>query len=163
EHGECTAEARNPHFGRVALLAALVGPLAGRKLAFDIDLRTLAHELLRDLGQLFIEDHDPVPFGALLALAGLAIAPGIRRGHRHVHHGPAILHGPHFGVAAEIADQDDFVDAARHGGPPWLSRCRGTRHLPHGRQTRPTRLWAATDFGLCHNGLLSGRLGRLSL
>src|SRR5262249_58337575 len=63
EHGECTAEARNHDFGRVALLAALVGPLAGRKLAFDIDLRALAHELLRNLGQFLIQDHDPLPSG----------------------------------------------------------------------------------------------------
>ena len=116
EHGERAAEARDHDLGRVALLAALVGPFARRELSLDIDLGTLAHELLCDLRQLLVEDDDTVPFGALLALAGLAIAPRIRRGHRHVHHGSAILHGLHFGVAAEIADQDDFVDAARHGG-----------------------------------------------
>src|SRR5260370_21180578 len=116
EHGERAAEARDHDLGGVALLAVLVGPFARRKLALDIDLGTLAHVFLRDLGQLLVEDHDPVPFGALLALAGLAIPPRIRRGHRHVHHGSAILHGLHFGVAPQIADQDDFVDAARHGG-----------------------------------------------
>src|SRR5262249_43537630 len=116
EHGELAAEARDHDLGRVALLAALVGPFACRELALEIDLGAFADVLLRDLCELFVEDDDAVPFGAFLALAGLAIAPGIRRCHRHVHHGSAILHGPHFGVAAEIADQDDFVDAARHGG-----------------------------------------------
>src|SRR5476651_2129966 len=57
-----------------------------------------------------------MPFGAFLALAAGAIAPGLGRGHRHVHQRSAILHGLHFGVAAEIADENDFVDAARHGG-----------------------------------------------
>src|SRR5579883_1276046 len=116
EHGERAAEARDHDLGRIALLAALVGPFAGRQLALDIDLRALAHVLLRDLSQLLVEDHDAVPFGALLALAALAIAPGVRRGDRHVHHGSAVLHGRHFGVAAEIADQDDLVHAARHRG-----------------------------------------------
>src|SRR5258708_36831375 len=116
EHGERAAEARDDHLRRVALLAALVGPFARRELALDIDLGALLHVLLRDFRKLLVEDHHAVPFGALLALAALAIAPRFRRGPRHVHHVPAILHGPHFGVAAEITDQDDLVHAARHGG-----------------------------------------------
>src|SRR5690348_9597090 len=57
EHGERTAEARDHDLGRIALLAALVGPFAGRQLALDIDLRTLADVLLRDLRELLVEDH----------------------------------------------------------------------------------------------------------
>ena len=149
EHGERAAEARDHDLGRVALLAALVGPFARRELALDIDLGALAHVLLCDLRQLLVEDDDTVPFGALLALAALAIAPRIRRGHRHVHHGSAILHGPHFGVAAEIADQDDFVDAARHGGLLRFPGAagRGT-YLTAAKLDLPA-LWATTDFGLC--------------
>src|SRR5262245_38273928 len=69
EHGERAAEARDHDLGRVALLAALVGPLSRRELSLDIDLGTLAHELLCDFRQLLVEDDDSVPFGALLALA----------------------------------------------------------------------------------------------
>src|SRR6185369_4641275 len=116
EHGQRAAEAGDNDFRRVALLTALVGPFARRELALDIDLGALLDVFLGDFRELLVEDHHTVPFGALLALAALAIAPRIRRGHRHVHHVPAILHGPHFGVAAEIADQDDLVHAARHGG-----------------------------------------------
>ena len=67
------------------------------------------------LPRLLVEDHDVVPLGALLALAALLVAPGLGRGDAHVHHLVARIEPPHFRVGAEVADQDHFVDAARHG------------------------------------------------
>ncbi len=41
EHGQLAAEALQHHFGRVAVIARLVGPFARLDLAFEIDLRAL--------------------------------------------------------------------------------------------------------------------------
>src|SRR3546814_9188687 len=66
----------------VLLDPALVGPLAGLQGAFHIDLGALAQVLLGDLAKLLVEDHDPVPLGALAPLAGVAVAPALRGGQR---------------------------------------------------------------------------------
>src|SRR5260221_14225037 len=42
EHRQFALEAGQHDFGRIALLALLIGPFAGLQLALDIDLRTLA-------------------------------------------------------------------------------------------------------------------------
>src|SRR3546814_1396972 len=76
-------EALQHDLGRILVLALLVGPFAGLELAFQIDLRSFAQILLGDAAQIFIEDHDPVPFGALLPLAGLVL-PRLEIGRAHV-------------------------------------------------------------------------------
>jgi len=78
EHGQLAAEALQHDLRAVAVLAVLVGPLPGLKLALDIDLGALAQVLLGDLRQALVEDHHAVPLGALAPLAGIAVAPGLR-------------------------------------------------------------------------------------
>jgi hypothetical protein len=50
--------------------AALVLPFARLQLAFEVDLRPLLAILLGDLAEVFVESHDIMPFGALLANGG---------------------------------------------------------------------------------------------
>ena len=58
--------------------------------------------LLGDLAQALVDDDDAVPFGALLALAGCLVAPGIRRGEPQIDDRPAVLSAPNFRVGTEI-------------------------------------------------------------
>src|SRR5262249_9139298 len=64
--------------GRMAVLPRPRLPLAGLELALDIDLGALAQVFLGDLDQPLVKDRDAVPLGALLALAGGAVAPVLR-------------------------------------------------------------------------------------
>ena len=66
------AEIRGDDFKAGALLIFLVGPLARLNAAFQIDLRALFQILLGDFG-LLAPDHNLVPLGALLALAGVVL------------------------------------------------------------------------------------------
>ena len=66
--------------GRVAVVARLVLPLAGAQLAFDVDLAALAQIALGHADQPFGLEHDGVPLGALLALAGAACPSSSRTG-----------------------------------------------------------------------------------
>ena len=63
------AKALQHDFRGLALIAFLVGEFARLQLALDIDLRALLQILLRDLAEILVEDHDIMPFGAILALA----------------------------------------------------------------------------------------------
>src|SRR5690606_33974135 len=76
EHLHFTAD----DVGAVALHAFLVGVLVRPDRAFDINLTTLLQILARDFGKTS-EQLDPMPFGALLLLAGLLVFPGFGRGH----------------------------------------------------------------------------------
>src|SRR5438874_11501498 len=112
EKDELAAEALEDDFGRIAVGAGLVLPLARLDLALEIDLGALAQIGFGDAAEIFVEDDDAVPLGPLLALAVLVL-PGLRRGDAQVHHLAAIVQRPALGVVPEIADQDDLVDA-RH-------------------------------------------------
>jgi len=56
-----------------------------------------------------------VPLGALAALAGVAVAPGLGGGNAQVGDRTAVLRAADLRVRTQIADQNDFVDAAGHG------------------------------------------------
>src|SRR4029079_5855181 len=64
--------------GRVALDAVLVGVLVRAQRAFDVHLPALLEIFAGDLAEL-AEQHDAVPLGALLVLAGLLVLPALRR------------------------------------------------------------------------------------
>lgn len=130
-----TAAAQHLHFigddvGGVLLHAVLAGVLVVAQAAFDVDRAALAQVLAGDLAEL-AEEHHAVPFGALLLVAILVLADAgggqADAGDRH-----AALGVLHVRVVAEIADQDDFVDAARHrylrplsrGRPPVIAQPR---------------------------------------
>src|SRR5690606_912337 len=113
------AAAPLPHdFGRVAVLTRRVLTLAGLARAYDVYLHAVLQVLLRDLGEIVVEDHDVVPLGLFLALAGVLVAPGLRRGNAHVDDRVAAAQPADFRVCPEIAHQNDLVDAASHDPSP---------------------------------------------
>ena len=99
--------------GGVAILSVLSLPLPGLDPAFDIDLRTLAQVLLRDLGQA-AEQHHPVPFRPLAPLVGLAVGPALVGRDAQIGDGAAARAVAGFGIGPEIADENDLVDASCH-------------------------------------------------
>lgn len=96
-------------FGGVLFDAVLVGPLARAQASFDIHLRALAQVLAGDFGQAAVED-DAVPLGGFAHFAALLVFPAIGGGHCDVRDLVAAREGTHFGVAPQIADDDDFID-----------------------------------------------------
>ncbi len=93
EHGERAAEARNDDLGRVALPAALVGPLAGGELAFeDKPWRPSSGTSGRPRPSLSLKMTTRCHSVRLLALPALAIAPGLRRRYRQAYQRSAVLH-----------------------------------------------------------------------
>jgi hypothetical protein len=112
------AAAEQLHFGGddvggVLLHAVLVGVLARLQAAFDVDRAALLQVFAGDLGHA-VKEGDAVPFGFFLALAAVLVLPLPAGGHRDVADGRAAGQIAHFGVLAEVADDDDFVDRG-HG------------------------------------------------
>src|SRR4051794_4358704 len=145
EHGQVRVESLQHHFGRVFFDAALIGPFARLQLALEVNLGALLQVLLGDLAQSFIEDHDPVPLGLFLALAGRLVAPAFRGGHAQIGDRPAVLGPPDFRVLAEISDQNHLVHTSRHHRSPrsnyWTDRITGQTK---GRRSRtPLRVPSA--------------------
>src|SRR5690606_16851335 len=96
--------------GGVAILAAfLVLPLACLDAAFDINGTTLAQVFAGDLCKTVVE-HDAVPFGFLAALARVAVFPLRGGGQRDITDRGALWRIPDFGIAAKVADENDFID-----------------------------------------------------
>ena len=114
EHLQLAAEFLQHHFRRVAVIAGLVLPFAGLQLTLDIDLHALLQVLLGDLGEIVVEDHDVMPLGLFLALAGILVAPAFGCGDPDVDHRVTGVQPPDFRVGAQIPDQNDLVYATRH-------------------------------------------------
>src|SRR6185295_5821139 len=73
EPGQGRVKTLQHAFGRVFLDAALVGPFAGLQRALDVNLGALLQILLDNLAKRLGEDHDAVPLGLFLALAGALV------------------------------------------------------------------------------------------
>src|SRR4029077_21280880 len=69
--------------GRVALVALLVLPLARPQASLDVHLRSLTQKLSGNLSPSAIK-RSPVPFGPLLLLTGLLVAPALARRYTQV-------------------------------------------------------------------------------
>src|SRR2546421_2029977 len=100
--------------GRVALVPLLVLPLARAQASLDVDLPALAQVLAGDFRQAPEERH-AVPFGPLLLLTALLVAPALTRGDAQIGHGRAGGHGAGLGIGSQVANENHFVDATRHG------------------------------------------------
>src|SRR6185312_9581107 len=109
------------HVAGVLLHAALVGVLLGAQRAFDVDLPALLQVFTGDLRQ-FAEHLHAVPLGAFLALAALLVGPAFGSGHAQRGDRGAAAGVTHLRIVAEVADQNDLVDAACHGFASWLSQ-----------------------------------------
>ena len=121
EHGQLAAEFLQHDFGGVFLGAGLVGPFAGLQRALDIDLAALLQEPLADIHQAVVEHHHAVPLRALAPLAAALVAPAFRGRQRQVGDPRPVLGRADLRIAAQIADQNDLVDAASHSFPACLS------------------------------------------
>src|SRR5690606_32706818 len=88
--------------GGVAVLAVLPLPFAGTQAPLHIHLGTLLQVLLGDLRQA-VEEHHPVPLGALLGLPGVLVLPGFAGGDADVGDGATARHVAGFRVLAQIA------------------------------------------------------------
>jgi hypothetical protein len=109
-----TATSFNGKFGSddvhgVLLDARLVGVLAILQAAFHVNGTTFAHVFAGDLGQAVIKG-DAVPLGVFNRFAGVFVLAATAGGHADV--GNSLTGGQvaDFGVAAAIADQNDFVN-----------------------------------------------------
>src|SRR6266403_434811 len=102
--------------GRVALVPLLVLPLTRAQASLDVHLRALAQVLAGDFCQA-PEERDAVPFGPLLLLTGLLVAPALAGGDAQVGHGRAGGHGAGLGIGSQVANENHFVDATRHVKP----------------------------------------------
>src|ERR1700722_12917068 len=99
--------------GLVLLLAAgLVVPRAGLDLAFDQDLRSLFDVVADDLGGA-LEADDIVPLGLVCPVA-LGIFLPIGGGQGEAGDGHAAGGGTDLGVFADVAEEENFVDAFCH-------------------------------------------------
>src|SRR5207249_2685450 len=112
EKDELTAELLEHDFGRVAVVARLVGPFARLDLSLEIDFRTFFQIALRDPAEILVEDHDIVPLGPLLAVP-VAVLPLLGGGDAHVDDLAAVIERTRLRIRAQIADQDHLVHA-RH-------------------------------------------------
>src|SRR5690348_3954119 len=101
------------HVGGVALDPVLVGVLVGAQRALHVHLTPFLQVLARDFGEP-AKKLDAMPFGAFLPLAGLLVLPTVRGGDPDGAHRRAGRAVARFRVRAQIADQDDLVDAACH-------------------------------------------------
>src|SRR5262249_9124171 len=89
-------------------------PFACLELAFEVDLRALLQILLGDLGEPLAENDHAMPFGLFATFAGGLVAPVFGGGDAQVRDRPAVLGAADFRIGAQIADENDLVDAACH-------------------------------------------------
>src|SRR5512139_430487 len=120
-HAAAAAPAQHLHavaanFGGVFLDAFLVGVLAGADRAFDVDLAALFQVLAAHFGGA-PEEADSVPFCLLYHLAGLVLV-FVGSGDSEVGDGLSARQVAHFGVAPQVADQNNFVDGCHVF--PWI-------------------------------------------
>src|SRR5881227_3441091 len=104
--------------GRIALVSLLILPLARAQAPLDVDLRALAQVLARDLREPPEERH-AMPLGALLLLAGLLVPPAFAGRHAQVRDRGSGGHRAGLGIGPQVSNDDDLIDATRHGVSPW--------------------------------------------
>src|SRR5205807_8415596 len=110
------------HLGGVLRGAFLVGPLAGLQAALDIDLPALG-EVFAAVFRGLAPDHDAVPLGPFLLLA-LLVGPVLVGGDGEIGHRLSAGRVSDFGILAQVAYQDDLVDAAARHDCLWGKRSR---------------------------------------
>jgi hypothetical protein len=97
--------------GRFPLVPLFVLPFPGPQLPLDKDLLPLGEVLLAEFGQLAPDD-DLVPLGLVFGLPSIGIEGPFVRGQGEVGFPPVLLReAEHLGLAAQPADEDDFVQA----------------------------------------------------
>ena len=96
------------NLGRVALVAALVGPLAGAKATLDVELRAFAHKTVYHVGKVAPQG-DGVPLGVVGCLFGVAVVETLACCQPHSRGLHTAFEGTNFGVYAHITNKYYFV------------------------------------------------------
>src|SRR5690606_4175266 len=102
--------------GGPAALPVAVLPLAGLEAALHVALPPLAQVLAAELAELAPDD-DAVPLGALLALAGRLVRPGVGGGEAEVRHRLPARREAHLGVGPQVPEQNHLVHACHRIAP----------------------------------------------
>src|SRR5690606_19720755 len=122
QHGQRGVEALQHNLGRIFGDAVLL-ILAGLKLPFEINFRAFLQILLGDLAKTFIENDDAMPLRPFPALAAVPIAPAFARRNAKVTDRTPVVHITNLRIRPEIADKNDFINAARHSVIAFDSVC----------------------------------------
>src|SRR5262249_19865016 len=110
----------------VLLLAALfVIPGRSAQRTFDVDGAAFLEVFARDFGGA-AEGNQVVPLGLVLPVA-IFVFGALGRCQRKARAGHAALGVFHFGILAQIAEQNDFIDASCHEIAPSTAGDEGTR------------------------------------
>lgn len=80
----------------------------------EVEPGSLAQVFLGDFGEAFVDDHHAMPLGSLFGFAGAVAAVAVGGGEREVDDRDALVCVTDFRIVAEIADENDSVDAAAH-------------------------------------------------
>ena len=83
-------------------------------MALDIDLAAFFQEAFGHTDKTVGIEYDGMPFGAFFFLARGAVLPVFGGRDAQIADASAILERFDFGVSAQIAHDDDFIDASRH-------------------------------------------------
>jgi len=106
-------------FGGVAILTVLALPFSSLNTALDIDLAALLQVFAGDFAEP-IEQHDPMPLGLFLRLAGLLVLPAFTGRQVEIADRIVARRVADLGIGTKIADQDCFVDSSAHGSPVFV-------------------------------------------
>src|SRR5271168_3261258 len=114
EHDDFTTELLQHYLGGVPLLAGIVGPFAGLQRALDVELGALLQKPLDDLDEPVIKNDDPMPFGALLSLAGVAVLPALGCSDRELSDLGPVIRRADFGIPSQISNEDHLIYGCDH-------------------------------------------------
>src|SRR5262249_23980796 len=111
--------------------------------ALDVDLAALGDQLVAGLGQL-VPGHDVEPLG-LVALLVVRRGPAPADRDRERGDGRPVRRVAHLGVAADVADDHDLVQAPGHGYVPWGTSMQRRTSLASLRFRSSSRSACGTD------------------
>ena len=92
--------------------------ICGSAAALDVNLGALLQILLGDLARPSLKITTRCHSVFSLRSPVRLVAPGLRRRDAQIGDRPPVLRAPDFRILAEVADQNDLVDAARHRRSP---------------------------------------------
>ncbi len=105
------------YLGGAALLAFFVFPITSLQSSFDVDGSALGEVLATVLGGP-TPDHDPVPLSLFDFFTAAFVRPVLACREAEISYRLTVLGIAEFGVAPEVADENDLVDACHLGGSP---------------------------------------------
>ena len=103
------------YFGGAALLAFFVFPITRLQSSFDVDGSALG-KILATVLRGPTPDHDPVPLSFLDFFTAAFVRPVLACREAKIRYWLTVLGVAEFGVAPEVANENDLVDTCHLGG-----------------------------------------------